>query len=98
MYAWPQRPGVEFVTNPLGTFREGTVHQHESAPISLPKVGYARVAAFRPIPAVLQERGVDLGDVLAEAGIRGDIFDDPDNLISYPDVARLVATSARRAN
>lgn len=74
------------------------MHQHGSALISLPPVGYARIEAFRPIPAVLQERGVDLSDVLAEAGIRANIFDDPDNLISYPDAARLAATSARRAN
>jgi AraC-like DNA-binding protein len=74
------------------------VHQHASASISPPRVGYVRIAAFRPIPVVLQERGVDLSDVLDEAGIRADIFDDPDNLISYPDAARLAATSARRAN
>lgn len=74
------------------------MHQHESALISPPKDGYVRVEAFRPIPAVLQEHGVDLSDVLAEAGLRASIFDDPDNLISYPDAARLAATSARRAN
>jgi AraC-like DNA-binding protein len=59
-------------------------------------VGYARIEAYRPIPAVLQQHGVDLPDVLEETGIRADIFDDPDNLISYPEAARLLAVSARR--
>jgi AraC-like DNA-binding protein len=59
-------------------------------------VGYARIDAYRPIPALLLELGVELRDVLDDAGIRADIFDEPDNLISYAEAGRLLAASARR--
>jgi AraC-like DNA-binding protein len=61
-------------------------------------IGYARIDAYRPVPAVLRELGVDLRDVLEDARIRSDIFDDPDNLISYVEAGQLLAAATRRAH
>jgi AraC-like DNA-binding protein len=74
------------------------MHQHGFAIDRAVAVGYARIDAYRPVPAVLLEFGVDLRDVLDDAGIRADIFDDPDNLISYTEAGRLLAASARRSH
>lgn len=74
------------------------MYPHVLALNRVPAVGFARIEAYSPVPGLLQEYGVDLRDVLMEAGLRADIFDDPDNLISYPDAGRLLAASARRTN
>jgi AraC-like DNA-binding protein len=42
-----------------------------------------RVGGMISIPAVLQGLGFDPGPVLAEAGVDGRLFDDPENQISY---------------
>jgi AraC-like DNA-binding protein len=65
---------------------------------SAPPVGSARIAAFMHLPEILREFGVDVHDVIHEAGVQPDIFDDPDNLIPYPDVGRLLSVSARHTN
>ncbi|MDH5226640.1 MAG: AraC family transcriptional regulator [Gammaproteobacteria bacterium] len=98
MYACHQRGSVEFVTKPIGTFGKGAVHQYSPAIAPMGGVGSARIDAYRPIPALLLEMGVALSDVLADAGVRADIFEDPDNLISYAEASRLLAASAKRAN
>lgn len=59
--------------------------------------GFARIDAYLPLPAILLQRGVDLRQVLDAAAVRPDIFDDPDNLISYHDAGRLLAVSAQLA-
>lgn len=61
-------------------------------------IGNARIAAFVQVPSVLQEFGVDLRDVLNEVGVSADLFDDPDNLIPYPALGRLLSVSARVTN
>jgi len=60
--------------------------------------GFARIAPYLHLPQVLSEFGIELRDVVDAAGVRADIFDDPENLISYPDVGRLLSVSARLAN
>lgn len=44
-----------------------------------------------PVPAVLQALGADPIVVLAEAGIDPELFDDPDNVITYAARGRLMA-------
>jgi AraC-like DNA-binding protein len=61
-------------------------------------VGGARIAVYLHLPQVLSEFGIELRDVVKAAGVRADIFDDPENLISYPDVGRLLSVSARLAD
>jgi len=61
-------------------------------------VGGARIAVYLHLPQVLSEFGIELRDVVDAAGVRADIFDDPENLISYPDVGRLLSVSASLAN
>lgn len=47
------------------------------------------------MPSLLLELGANLQDVLEAADVRADIFDDPENLISYQQAGRLLAVSAR---
>jgi AraC-like DNA-binding protein len=61
-------------------------------------VGSARIAAFLHLPDILRDFGIDVAEVIKEAGVRADIFSDPENLISYPDVGRLLAVSVRRSH
>ncbi|MBK6452628.1 MAG: AraC family transcriptional regulator [Proteobacteria bacterium] len=73
-------------------------HLHVQEPGSIPFVGSARIAAFLPLPEILSEFGIDVRDVMREARVQADIFDDPDNLIPYPDVGRLLSVSARHTS
>jgi AraC-like DNA-binding protein len=57
---------------------------------SLESVGSARINTYRHLPDVLRELGADLQDVLEVAGMRADVFDDAENRIAYPDLARLL--------
>jgi AraC-like DNA-binding protein len=50
------------------------------------------------LPEVINGFGVDLADVLDAAGLPASIFDDPENLVAYPDLGRLLAVSARLSN
>lgn len=61
-------------------------------------VGCARIAAYLPLLPLLAEFGVNLDDVLEEAGVDSEMFSNADNLIPYPDVGRLLAVSARHTN
>jgi AraC-like DNA-binding protein len=54
-----------------------------------------RIGVVRHLPAVLREFGADLEDALASAGLRCDIFSDPDNAIEYPRLQRLLAACER---
>lgn len=58
-------------------------------------MGSARIAAYLALPAILEEFGVALGDVLEATGMRADVFEDPDNLVPYPVIGRLLSVSAR---
>ena len=83
---------------PIGISRKCAADRHGLAAGSKAAVGHARIDAYRPVPVVLRELGVELRDVLDDAGIRADIFEDPDNLISYVEAGRLLAASAKRTN
>lgn len=58
--------------------------------------GTLRINAIWDLPAFLQERGVNVADVLAAAGVRSDLFGHPDNLIEYVDLERLLLECERR--
>jgi AraC-like DNA-binding protein len=61
-------------------------------------IGSARAAVFMQVPAVLRELGLDPQDVLAEVGVGADLFNDPDNLIPYPVLGRLLSVCALQTN
>jgi AraC-like DNA-binding protein len=65
---------------------------------SVSPVGSVRISAFMHLPEILRELGVDAHDVIDEAGLRADIFDNPDNLIPYADIGRLLSVGARHTN
>jgi AraC-like DNA-binding protein len=60
--------------------------------------GAARISTVWHLPKVIQEFGVDLGEVLEAAGVRRDIFDDRENLIPYPAFGRLLSECESRTN
>jgi AraC-like DNA-binding protein len=64
--------------------------------MSLPSPGSVRISAAWYLPEVLREFGVDVGEVLDAAGVRADIFDDRDNVVTYPDFGRLLLACERR--
>jgi AraC-like DNA-binding protein len=86
MYASLQDGTCELVTIPMRTLGRARRHLHVADSDSAPAIGGARIAAYWHLPEVLSEFGIDVRDVL---------FDDPENLIPYPDAGRLLATSAR---
>lgn len=57
--------------------------------------GEARIGPLMALPQLLVEQGVSPAEVLRQAGIRGDLFDSPDNRITYQSVAKLLATCGR---
>jgi len=60
------------------------------------KEATVRIGATLAIPAILRRLGADPGEVLAEAGIRLELFDDPDNRISYAARSRLIGHCVAR--
>lgn len=72
-------------------------HKEFSVPSRTPgfTIGSVRIAVYLQLPALLREFGVDVQEVLEEAGVHADLFGDPDNLIPYSDVGRLLAASAK---
>ena len=68
---------------------------HEPAELHL---GCVRIAAYMPLPEVLHTLGANIADVLAECSLAPDTFDDPDNLVAYPDIGRLLVASTRHTN
>jgi AraC-like DNA-binding protein len=63
-----------------------------------PDRGGARVAAYRHLPEVLARFGVDFRRVLAAVGLPDSVLDDPDTIVSYPDLAQLLQVSAQQSN
>ncbi len=52
--------------------------------------GIVRVSTTAAIPAVLRTLGVDPAELLIEAGLDPNLFDDPDNMISFAARGRLL--------
>jgi AraC-like DNA-binding protein len=98
MYAPVHGGTFELVTNTMSILSRPHRHLYVRKSGAVPAVGSARIAAFLYLPDVLREFGIDVRDVMREAGVQLDIFDDPDNLIPYPDVGRLLAACARRTD
>jgi AraC-like DNA-binding protein len=60
--------------------------------------GGARVAAYRHLPEVLARFGVDFRNVLEAVGLPAGVLDDPDTIVSYPDLGHLLQVSAQQSN
>ena len=86
------------MTKPMRTLGAPPKHFYVVDTSSHAAVGSARIAAFSHLPCVLSEFGIELCDVLEASSVRTDIFDDPENLITYPDVGRLLSVCAQLAN
>ncbi len=56
--------------------------------------GSARIGPIRSLPALLRARGIDPAWVFAQAQIDPSLFDDPENVIAYHDIGRVLAVSA----
>jgi len=78
----------------------GSLHRRFDLPESdhVPSITSTRIGVVRRLPEVLAKLGVELPDVLEAAGISPDIFGDPDNRITYPELVRLVLASEQRSN
>jgi AraC-like DNA-binding protein len=78
----------------------GSSGRHLRVPDSekIPSTGAARISTVWQLPKVMQEFGMDLGEVLEAAGVRKNIFDDRENLIPYPAFGRLLLECERRTN
>lgn len=62
----------------------------------MPATGATRIGVVWKLPTVVRDFGLDLGEILAAAGIRNDIFDDRENLIPYPALGRLLFECEKR--
>jgi AraC-like DNA-binding protein len=71
-------------------------HIYVPAGESVPAIGAARISVAWELPRVMQELGVDLGEVLDASGVRRDVFDDRENPIPYPALGRLLFECERR--
>jgi AraC-like DNA-binding protein len=63
-----------------------------------PEHGGARVAAYRHLPKVLAGFGVDFRSVLDAVGLPADVLDNPDTIVPYPDLGRLLQVSEQTSN
>lgn len=52
--------------------------------------GGLRMAPLLPLPAVLDERGLDARAVILEGGGAPELFDDPENVIGFQELGRLI--------
>ena len=60
--------------------------------------GFRRIGAIRGLPAVLQERGLDVGAISARGGVAPGALDDPENLIRVSVLGDLLAHCAELAS
>jgi AraC-like DNA-binding protein len=64
-----------------------------SAPETPPgPFGDVRVGPLLVVPALLRERGLDPADVLAKVGLDQQLFEDPENRVSFDVLGRLIET------
>lgn len=59
--------------------------------------GYARVGPLLPLLQILAEAGVSADAVFSRVGVSPDVFQDPDNRISFDAAGKILETSARSA-
>lgn len=98
MYARDPGWGFEFVTSRIRTVGNASTHLYSQDTDTVGAVGAARVAAYRALPALLHEFGIEPLTVLDAAGVRADVFDDPESLVPYPVLGRLLSLSAQYTN
>lgn len=67
------------------------------APRPIPAESSLRVGIASSTAAVLRDLGVDPAVVFEEAGLPAALFDDPENIISFTDLGRLLAVASRVA-
>lgn len=79
---------------PLAHAPRSTGVDTERVPIS----GLVRISVARHLPQVLRGFGFDSREVLATAGLNPDLFDDPENLVEYADLQRLLVASEKLTN
>ena len=60
--------------------------------------GHVRVGPLFGIAIVLRQAGIDPAQLYAEAGLRADLFDDPDNLVSFRKAGHLLAICVDRTD
>jgi AraC-like DNA-binding protein len=60
--------------------------------------GFRRIGAISGLPAVLQERGLDVGAISARGGVAPGALDDPENLIRVSVIGDLLAHCAELAS
>jgi AraC-like DNA-binding protein len=58
--------------------------------------GHVRVGPLLGVTTVLRKAGIDPATMFAEVGLRADVFDDPDNLISFRTAGHLLAVCVDR--
>jgi AraC-like DNA-binding protein len=58
--------------------------------------GYLRISIFVHLPALLREMGQDPAEIVGSVGLDLDLFDDPDNTISFVTMSQLLALCAER--
>ncbi len=70
-----------------------------TGPADAPHVGpggYDRVASTLALRPLLREFGVDLADILAQAGLPAELFHHPDNLMPFSQGSRLLGLRVDR--
>lgn len=66
-----------------------------AATARVPFAGSVRISVARHLPQVLRDFGLDVADVLATAGLSPDLLDDPESLIEYAELQRLLVASEK---
>lgn len=72
---------------------ESTPSQRGRPPISSQVI---RVGGAIALPSMLREHGIDADALIAEVGLQAAAFDDPDNVIPFASLGRLVHLAAKR--
>jgi len=90
MYAAILRPTFDLVTYAMRTLGSGRTRFYVPDQQPYPASGSVRIEVVWQLPGVLAQFGIDVRDALAAAGVRGDVFDDPENRIDYPAFGRLL--------
>lgn len=80
-----RKPGIRKTLGGNGT--PGKISPRRPSPL---KGGFIRVSVATAIPGLLREYGLDPGKVLIEAGIEPRLIEDPDNVIPFATMGRLI--------
>ena len=79
------------MTKKAGSARRGR-RRHVADADVVPPVATLRVSAAWQLPDLLAEHGVRLESALEDAGLEQSLFQDRDNVLTYPQLERLFAT------